>query len=126
MPIYEHECGTCNHPFELLLKIAELEDPQVCPECGAEAHRVVSLVNFNLPGDGFPGKNNRISNQMREKNRRLKGKEDQAKRDGRVPSLVPNVDGERTKDWGEAKKLAESKGKSTTGYDKKIVQSKSP
>jgi hypothetical protein len=35
-----------------------------------------------------------------------------------VPSLAPNVDGERTDSWSDATKLAKSKGKDTSGYEK--------
>ena len=41
MPAYEYECGTCRHHFERRQKMS---DPPVaaCPECGAEAKRLIS------------------------------------------------------------------------------------
>jgi putative FmdB family regulatory protein len=119
MPIYEYECLSCQHPFDALLSVANRDEPQPCPECGGESKKVISAVRFNLPGDDFPGKNNRIAGQMKDKNKRLTAKQNQAKRDGKVPSLVPNVEGEQTKDWKDATKLAKSKGKDTTGYDRR-------
>lgn len=119
MPIYTFHCSSCDHEFDELLSVADGENPQECPECKGDAHKVISGCNFNLPGDGWVSKNNRISGQMREKNKRLAVKEEEQKRSGRVPSLVPNVGGERTESWSDAAKLAKDKGKDTSGYEKK-------
>lgn len=126
MPIYEYQCQACEHVFERLLSVEEGSHPQECPECGVtDSKKLVVPVNFNLPGDDYPSKNHRISGQMRDKNKRLTAKQDEAKREGRVPSLVPNVGGEEVKDWTEAKKLAKSKGKDTKGYEAQERKSKS-
>jgi len=118
MPIYEYQCGACDHVFERMLSVSEGDEPQECPECGAtESRKLVSGCNFNLPGDGWASKNGRIAGQMRSKNARLKSKEDERKGDGVVPSLVPNVGGERCDSWTEARKLASSQGKDTSGYE---------
>lgn len=118
MPIYTYACDSCDSLFEVLVKFAQRSDPQDCPECGeGPARRTISKVNFNLPGDGFPGKNNRIASQMRQKNQRLGAKRSERAKE-LVPTLVPNVDGERTGSWREAGKLAQSQGKDSTGYEK--------
>lgn len=116
MPMYAFECESCLHRFDEVVKLADYDKPQACPDCGESAKRLISAVNFNLPGDGFPGKNLRVQRQMQEKNKRLAGKEREFKHDGGVPTLVPNVNGEQTRSWAEAEKLAKSKGKDTTGY----------
>ena len=61
MPLYEYYCEDCNGLFELLRPAREAADPQPCPECDADAPRIVS--NFEaftfregytrrLPDDG--------------------------------------------------------------------------
>jgi putative FmdB family regulatory protein len=119
MPIYTYHCSSCDHEFDELLSVTEGDEPQKCPKCKGESRKVISGCNFNLPGDGWVSKNGRIAAQMREKNKRLAGKEDEMKRGGRVPSLVPNVGGELTDSWKDAAKLAKDKGKDSSGYEKK-------
>ena len=105
--------------------MARHDEPQDCPECGApNAEKLVSAVGFILRGDGWAGKNNRIKNQMARKNRRLDTKTTEMKMDAPTVSLAPNVDGERVGSWSEAKKLASSKGKETSGYDSYIRKEK--
>ena len=126
MPMYEYQCEDCGERFDRRLAIADYEQPQSCPSCGAEnAKRLVSLSSFVLRGDGWAGKNNRIKNQMASKNRRLGSKQNVMKRDAPVTTLAPNVEGERVASWSEAKKLAASKGKNTTTYDAMVRKEKS-
>ncbi|HYG89437.1 MAG TPA: zinc ribbon domain-containing protein [Azospirillum sp.] len=40
MPVYEYECRACGG-FTALRPMAEFQDPQPCPECGAVAPRVI-------------------------------------------------------------------------------------
>ena len=53
MPIYEYECGQCDHHLEALQKISEA--PLVyCPECGeAGLRKQVSAAAFRLKGTGW-------------------------------------------------------------------------
>ncbi|MBO68459.1 MAG: FmdB family transcriptional regulator [Acidiferrobacteraceae bacterium] len=53
MPIYEYECGQCNHHLEALQKLSE--EPLIyCPECGeATLRKQVSAVAFRLKGAGW-------------------------------------------------------------------------
>ena len=119
MPIYEYQCESCEHQFQKMLPISQCSDPQNCGECGSgKTRKLISSVNFNLVGDGWSGKNARIKKQMAEKNRRLDAKQAEMKRDAPGMTLAPNVNGERVDSWAEASRLARSKGKDTTGYDK--------
>ncbi len=122
MPMYDFECHTCEHVFDEMVKLADFDKPQACPKCESSesTQRIISAVSFNLTGDGWAGKNNRVKGQMREKNKRLEAKEREMKGDGMIPSLAPNVDGQRVDSWSEAKRLAKSKGKNTSGYDRYI------
>ncbi len=53
MPIYEYQCGACEHQFEKLQKMSE--DPLVdCPECEKpELKKLVSAAGFQLKGSGW-------------------------------------------------------------------------
>jgi len=79
----------------------------------------MSLTNFVLRGDGWPGKAGKIKDQMRKKNERLDRKQAvRAKEDSSMSSrLVPNVEGERVNSWSDAQKMAASQGKSTKSYE---------
>lgn len=35
MPIYDYMCRECDEPFEKNVKMAEMNEPQECPYCGA-------------------------------------------------------------------------------------------
>lgn len=119
MPTYEYVCQSCKAQFERRLSMSQYDSPQTC-DCGALGTREISVPNFILSGDGWPGKNNRVQGQMAAKNRVLDQKQHDKKRDAPGLTLAPNVNGERVDTWGEAQKLAESKGKDTASYDAKI------
>lgn len=122
MPIYPYECQQCEQPFEFEMRMSKYEpkDTYACPDCGSEdTIRVFTVPYVNFSGDGWATKNNRVAGQMATKNKRLAGKEREQKGDGMIPTLAPNVDGERTSSWGDAAKLAKDKGKDTSGYDRR-------
>lgn len=45
MPIYEYRCEECGLQFEKMKPISKHNEPQPCPECEAEAKKLVSAVN---------------------------------------------------------------------------------
>jgi len=106
--------------------MARYREPQNCPNCneGPVKKLITGGTGFILRGDGWAGKNNRINNQMRQKNRRLNSKQDRMKRDAPSVTLAPNVEGQQVGSWSEASKLAASKGKNTSGYDARARQEK--
>ena len=53
MPIYEYHCDACNRDFEEWHKHADDIQHLPCPECKAEAHRVISNTSFVLKGGGW-------------------------------------------------------------------------
>ena len=124
MPTYEFTCGSCETHFERVLPMSQYDSPQTC-ECGGPGKREISVPNFILKGDDWPGKNIKISGQMAEKNRVLDKKQEARKRDAPGVVLAPNVNGERVDSWNEAKSLAESQGKNGASYDAKIREEKS-
>jgi putative FmdB family regulatory protein len=53
MPIYEYQCQSCGHQFEIMQKVS---DPvmQKCPDCGKrKLKKLVSAVAFRLKGGGW-------------------------------------------------------------------------
>lgn len=54
MPIYEYECKSCHHHFDLIQKISD-EPIRQCPKCFEEtAIRLVSApAGFQLKGTGW-------------------------------------------------------------------------
>lgn len=118
MPTYDYTCTSCEHDFDLFLKMSQSDDPQTCPACGTTPvkRRITLGAGFILAGDGWAGKNIRVANQMASKNRHLDAKQDEMKRDAPAVTLVPNVAGERVGSWAEAQSLASSKGKDASTY----------
>jgi putative FmdB family regulatory protein len=122
MPTYTFKCEACDHQFDRILRLAEFDDPQACPECAViPAKRIIGgPVGFVLRGDGWTGKNLKIKSQMAKRRAGLAAKEREIKNDGPGVRLAPNVGGERVDSWSEAQRLAKSKGKDTSSYDKMI------
>jgi putative FmdB family regulatory protein len=52
MPLYEYECESCDHRFEVIQKFS---DPLVesCPKCGGPVHKLFSSPAFHLKGTGW-------------------------------------------------------------------------
>jgi putative FmdB family regulatory protein len=123
MPTYTYVCTSCETPFERSLSISRFDEPQSCEDCGAPGKRTIPMPNFILKGDGWAGKNIKIAGQMAAKNRVLDKKQEDRKRNPAV-RLSPNVDGERVDSWGDAQRLAASRGKNTESYDAKVREEK--
>jgi putative FmdB family regulatory protein len=53
MPIYEYQCQSCEHIFDVLQKMSD--DPLTfCPECGEpQLKKLLSAPNFRLKGGGW-------------------------------------------------------------------------
>lgn len=52
MPVYEYECKGCEKILEIKQKMAD--DPlKVCPECGSEVKKLMSMSSFQLKGGGW-------------------------------------------------------------------------
>ena len=49
MPLYEYRCADCGHQFEALVPAGRADDEH-CPDCGTEAHRLLSLVAAPVRG----------------------------------------------------------------------------
>lgn len=53
MPIYEYQCTSCHHQFELMQKVSDAPAKQ-CPVCfGDKVIKLVSAAGFQLKGTGW-------------------------------------------------------------------------
>ena len=52
MPLYEYECASCQHRFEVLQKISD-PPPEHCPSCGGPVHKRQSAPAFQFKGTGW-------------------------------------------------------------------------
>ena len=53
MPIYEYECLSCKHKFEILQSITA-KPKNKCPECGKKLKKLISgMGGFIFKGSGF-------------------------------------------------------------------------
>ena len=53
MPIYEYQCASCHHAFELIQKVND-DVAKTCEQCGQDtAVRLVSAPGFQLKGTGW-------------------------------------------------------------------------
>jgi len=120
MPTYTYDCETCETEFEDMVPMAFYKEPQPCPSCGKMAKRTLGnrFPGMVFKGDAWASKNGRIAGQMAERRKKAGIKQHELKMDGAVPTLAPNVGGVRTDSWSEAAKLAKSKGKNTSGYER--------
>jgi putative FmdB family regulatory protein len=52
MPLYEYECDTGGHKFELIRKFS---DPPLekCPTCGSTVHKLISSPAIQFKGSGW-------------------------------------------------------------------------
>jgi putative FmdB family regulatory protein len=52
MPLYEYQCTSCGHRFEVIQKFS---DPQIkkCPKCGKAVERLVSSPAIQFKGTGW-------------------------------------------------------------------------
>ena len=63
MPTYEYACRTCGHHFEAWQHMSD-EPLKVCPECGAEIHRVLYPAGIVFKGSGFYKTDNGSSSRV--------------------------------------------------------------
>ena len=52
MPIYEYECESCMHRFEILQKFSD-RPLKKCDKCGGPVHKVLSAPGLVFKGTGW-------------------------------------------------------------------------
>jgi hypothetical protein len=100
------------------------ESPKIlCPQCESLCVRVISGGSgFVLKGADWPSKSLKLSTDRDHKSQELEVKQYQRYGLDGGMRLVPNVDGEVTDNWNEAKQLAKAKGKVDPMYDHMIFR----
>ncbi len=51
MPLYEYQCESCGHRFEVIQKFSDAAP--VCPKCGGAVEKLVSSPAIQFKGSGF-------------------------------------------------------------------------
>jgi putative FmdB family regulatory protein len=52
MPLYEYECSTCGHHFEVIRKFSDPPEEK-CPKCGGAVRKLQSAPSFQFKGTGW-------------------------------------------------------------------------
>lgn len=52
MPLYEYECESCAHRFEVIQKFSDAP-VSVCPKCGGAVQKLLSSPAIQFKGSGF-------------------------------------------------------------------------
>jgi putative FmdB family regulatory protein len=52
MPLYEYQCDSCGHRFELIQKFSDAP-VEKCPKCGGAVRKLVSSPAFQFKGSGW-------------------------------------------------------------------------
>ena len=52
MPLYEYQCDTCAHRFEVIQKFSDAPI-EVCPKCGGPVKKLLSSPAIQFKGSGW-------------------------------------------------------------------------
>jgi putative FmdB family regulatory protein len=52
MPLYEYQCDSCGHRFEVIQKFSD-PPPEACPRCHGTVRKLVSSPAFQFKGSGW-------------------------------------------------------------------------
>lgn len=52
MPLYEYQCESCSHRFEVIQKFSDAP-LEVCPQCGGKVQKQISSPAFQFKGSGW-------------------------------------------------------------------------
>lgn len=52
MPLYEYQCESCGHRFEVIQKFSDAPI-EVCPKCGAKVQKLISSPAIQFKGSGW-------------------------------------------------------------------------
>jgi len=96
MPIYEYKCSNNKCSTEIFEIIQSFSDKSVasCPECKAEAERIISAFSVHFKGSGWYSTSNRSSNtKSKTKSTKDKSKNEkkaQKKNEAKKPTKKPD------------------------------------
>ncbi|MAW48653.1 MAG: transcriptional regulator [Gammaproteobacteria bacterium] len=53
MPIYEYQCESCGHQFDIIQKVSD-DKLKICPKCNEpKLKKLVTAAGFKLKGTGW-------------------------------------------------------------------------
>lgn len=52
MPLYEYQCESCSHRFEVIQKFSDAP-LETCPKCGGAVRKLLSSPAFHFKGSGW-------------------------------------------------------------------------
>lgn len=52
MPLYEYQCDSCGHRFEVIQKFSDAPI-DTCPKCGKAVHKLISSPAIQFKGSGW-------------------------------------------------------------------------
>ena len=52
MPLYEYQCASCGHRFELIQKFSD-PPADTCPRCGGPVQKLIASPAFQFKGTGW-------------------------------------------------------------------------
>ena len=53
MPIYEYQCESCGHQFDIIRKVSD-DKLKICPKCNEpKLKKLVTAAGFKLKGTGW-------------------------------------------------------------------------
>lgn len=74
MPVYEYQCPKCGIDFELMRRMSEMNEPALCPQCGMEGERLVSVfaskVGFYVRAPAKPAFRKPAKEKIRKRKRK--------------------------------------------------------
>lgn len=108
MPTYSYKCKKCNKVFDAFHSMS-CTDPQHCPECNGEGHKLMSASSVIFKGSGFYSTDYRDSGYLEakrnEQDKKSESKDNKSSKDSKDTKDVSGSDsgGTSKKDTPAAK-----------------------
>lgn len=85
MPLYDYECLTCSHRFEVRQRVSEVGNAP-CPDCASDSRRVFHSVPILFKGSGFYSTDHRKGQASSSSNGKEESSESESKSDSKAKS----------------------------------------
>ena len=108
MPLYEYQCDTCAHRFEVIQKFSDAPI-DVCPKCGGPVVKLLSSSAIQFKGSGWY-----ITDYARQGSRDSKDSKDHAPASSSSTSTSESKTETKTESKAESKAEPKTESKSTS------------
>jgi len=108
MPLYEYQCETCAHRFEVIQKFSDAPIA-VCPKCGGPVVKLLSSPAIQFKGSGWY-----ITDYARQGSRDSKDSKDHAQASSSSTSSSESKTETKTESKTESKAESKTESKSTS------------